>query len=186
MLACYPHLKASGEGRIIHVGSTAGVVGLTDYGPDNMAKEAVRALTRTAAKEWAPTRSPRTMSCLSLKPGARASACPRRPTRSAARGAAEAPVARNGTHSAIRMHPHSISRCMAHTWMRPARRSRLGTKAPLSSAGSTAACLARRPSATLRGYASKRIQQPLAGDTQHPTCCALGANSRFDERIYGT
>lgn len=30
----------------------AGVVGLVGYGPYNMAKEAVRALTRTAAREW--------------------------------------------------------------------------------------------------------------------------------------
>ncbi|WP_353627677.1 SDR family oxidoreductase [Ralstonia pseudosolanacearum] len=52
MQACYPHLKASGAGRIINFGSMAGVIGLTGYGPYNMAKEAVRALTRTAAKEW--------------------------------------------------------------------------------------------------------------------------------------
>lgn len=52
MQACYPHLKASGAGRVINFGSMAGVVGLTGYGPYNMAKEAVRALTRTAATEW--------------------------------------------------------------------------------------------------------------------------------------
>lgn len=52
MQACYPHLKASGAGRVINFGSMAGVIGLTGYGPYNMAKEAVRALTRTAAKEW--------------------------------------------------------------------------------------------------------------------------------------
>ena len=52
MQACYPHLKVSGEGRVINFGSMAGVVGLVGYGPYNMAKEAVRALTRTAAKEW--------------------------------------------------------------------------------------------------------------------------------------
>ncbi|MEN4739171.1 SDR family oxidoreductase [Pantoea agglomerans] len=52
MQAAYPHLKASGEGRIINFGSMAGVVGLAGYGPYNMAKEAVRALTRTAAREW--------------------------------------------------------------------------------------------------------------------------------------
>ncbi|MDL5365388.1 SDR family oxidoreductase [Xanthomonas sp. NCPPB 2654] len=53
MQAAYPHLKASGEGRIINFGSMAGVVGLAGYAPYNMAKEAVRALTRTAAREWA-------------------------------------------------------------------------------------------------------------------------------------
>lgn len=53
MQACYPHLKESGEGRIINFGSMAGVLGMVGYGPYNMAKEAVRALTRTAAREWA-------------------------------------------------------------------------------------------------------------------------------------
>ncbi|KFL52031.1 SDR family NAD(P)-dependent oxidoreductase [Burkholderia pyrrocinia] len=53
MQAAYPHLKASGEGRVINFGSMAGVMGLAGYGPYNMAKEAVRALTRTAAREWA-------------------------------------------------------------------------------------------------------------------------------------
>ncbi|ASK90190.1 SDR family oxidoreductase [Xanthomonas campestris pv. trichodesmae] len=52
MQAAYPYLKASGEGRIINFGSMAGVVGLVGYGPYNMAKEAIRALTRTAAREW--------------------------------------------------------------------------------------------------------------------------------------
>lgn len=52
MQACYPHLKASGEGRVINFGSMAGVTGMPAYGPYSMAKEAVRALTRTAAREW--------------------------------------------------------------------------------------------------------------------------------------
>ncbi|WP_372382649.1 SDR family NAD(P)-dependent oxidoreductase [Xanthomonas sp. NCPPB 1068] len=52
MQAAYPHLKASGAGRIINFGSMAGVVGMAGYGPYNMAKEAIRALTRTAAREW--------------------------------------------------------------------------------------------------------------------------------------
>ncbi|MCA3189206.1 SDR family oxidoreductase [Cupriavidus sp.] len=54
MQAAYPYLKASGEGRVINFGSMAGVLGLVGYGPYNMAKEAVRALTRTAAREWGP------------------------------------------------------------------------------------------------------------------------------------
>ncbi|MFE9888494.1 SDR family NAD(P)-dependent oxidoreductase [Streptomyces scopuliridis] len=53
MQACYPHLKASGEGRVINFGSTAGVVAIEGYAPYGMAKEAVRALTRSAAREWA-------------------------------------------------------------------------------------------------------------------------------------
>jgi 3-oxoacyl-[acyl-carrier protein] reductase len=52
MQACYPYLKASGEGRVINFASLAGITGLAPYGPYNMAKEAVRALTRTAAREW--------------------------------------------------------------------------------------------------------------------------------------
>ncbi|MBB4594781.1 SDR family NAD(P)-dependent oxidoreductase [Xanthomonas cannabis] len=52
MQAAYPYLKASGAGRIINFGSMAGVVGMAGYGPYNMAKEAIRALTRTAAREW--------------------------------------------------------------------------------------------------------------------------------------
>ncbi len=54
MQACYPHLKASGEGRVINFGSAAGVVALLPYAPYGMAKEAVRALTRMAAREWGP------------------------------------------------------------------------------------------------------------------------------------
>jgi NAD(P)-dependent dehydrogenase (short-subunit alcohol dehydrogenase family) len=56
MQACYPHLKASGEGRIINFGSMAGVVGMPGYAPYDMAKEAVRALTRVAAREWGADR----------------------------------------------------------------------------------------------------------------------------------
>lgn len=52
MQAAYPYLKASGAGRVINFGSLAGVTGLAGYTPYNMAKEAVRALTRTAAREW--------------------------------------------------------------------------------------------------------------------------------------
>jgi NAD(P)-dependent dehydrogenase (short-subunit alcohol dehydrogenase family) len=52
MQACHPHLKASGEGRVINFASLAGVLGMAPYAPYNMAKEAVRALTRSAAREW--------------------------------------------------------------------------------------------------------------------------------------
>jgi Enoyl-(Acyl carrier protein) reductase len=52
MQACYPHLKTSGDGRIINFASMAGVLGMVGYGPYDMAKEAVRALTRVAAREW--------------------------------------------------------------------------------------------------------------------------------------
>jgi len=56
MQACYPYLKASGEGRVINFASLAGVLGMSPYGPYNLAKEAVRALTRSAAREWGPDR----------------------------------------------------------------------------------------------------------------------------------
>jgi NAD(P)-dependent dehydrogenase (short-subunit alcohol dehydrogenase family) len=54
MQACYPHLKASGAARVINFGSAAGIVALLPYAPYGMAKEAVRALTRMAAREWGP------------------------------------------------------------------------------------------------------------------------------------
>ena len=54
MQACFPHLKASGSGRVINFASIAGVTGMAEYGPYAMAKEAVRALTRVAAREWGP------------------------------------------------------------------------------------------------------------------------------------
>lgn len=52
MQACYPYLKASGAGRVINFGSPAALLGMAPYAPYNMAKEATRALTRTAAREW--------------------------------------------------------------------------------------------------------------------------------------
>lgn len=52
MQACYPYLKASGQGRVINLGSAGGLLGMTGYAPYGMAKEAVRALTRVAAREW--------------------------------------------------------------------------------------------------------------------------------------
>lgn len=54
MQACYPYLKASGNGRVINFASAAGIVALLPYAPYGMAKEAVRALTRMAAREWGP------------------------------------------------------------------------------------------------------------------------------------
>jgi 3-oxoacyl-[acyl-carrier protein] reductase len=52
MQACFPYLKASGDGRVVNFASCAGVLGMANYGPYAMAKEAVRALTRVAAREW--------------------------------------------------------------------------------------------------------------------------------------
>ena len=55
MRAAFPHMKARGQGRIVNLCSLNGVnahMGSLEY---NAAKEALRALTRTAAREWAPT-----------------------------------------------------------------------------------------------------------------------------------
>jgi NAD(P)-dependent dehydrogenase (short-subunit alcohol dehydrogenase family) len=54
MTAAFPHMRAKRWGRIINVCSLNGVnahMGSADY---NVGKEALRALTRTAAREWAP------------------------------------------------------------------------------------------------------------------------------------
>jgi NAD(P)-dependent dehydrogenase (short-subunit alcohol dehydrogenase family) len=53
MQAVYPHMKQAGWGRIVNVGSNAGLIGLKGMGAYGAAKEAVRSLTRTAAREWA-------------------------------------------------------------------------------------------------------------------------------------
>ncbi|ONH26603.1 SDR family NAD(P)-dependent oxidoreductase [Pseudofrankia asymbiotica] len=54
MQAVFPLMKAQGWGRVVNICSLNGVnahVGSLDY---NAAKEALRTLTRTAAREWAP------------------------------------------------------------------------------------------------------------------------------------
>lgn len=55
MRAAFPHMKAQGWGRVVNMVSLNGVnahMGTLEY---NSAKEALRTLTRTAAREWAPT-----------------------------------------------------------------------------------------------------------------------------------
>jgi NAD(P)-dependent dehydrogenase (short-subunit alcohol dehydrogenase family) len=52
MQAVFPHMRDQGWGRIVNVGSAAGFVGLHGYGAYAMSKEAIRAVTRTAAREW--------------------------------------------------------------------------------------------------------------------------------------
>ena len=55
MQAAFGHMKARGWGRVINMCSLNGVnahMGTLEY---NTAKEALRTLTRTAAREWAPT-----------------------------------------------------------------------------------------------------------------------------------
>ena len=53
MQAVYPHMKAAGWGRIVNFGSSMGRVGGQGFGAYNASKEAIRGLTRTAAREWA-------------------------------------------------------------------------------------------------------------------------------------
>jgi NAD(P)-dependent dehydrogenase (short-subunit alcohol dehydrogenase family) len=52
MQAVHPHMRAAGWGRIVNVVSAAGITGMAEYGAYNASKEAIRALTRTAAREW--------------------------------------------------------------------------------------------------------------------------------------
>ncbi|MER5276037.1 SDR family oxidoreductase [Streptomyces sp. NPDC002809] len=55
MQAAFPHMRERGWGRVVNMCSLNGVnahVGTLEY---NAAKEALRTLTRTAAREWAPT-----------------------------------------------------------------------------------------------------------------------------------
>jgi NAD(P)-dependent dehydrogenase (short-subunit alcohol dehydrogenase family) len=51
MLAALPHLKQS-NGSIINLGSREGIVGGAGYGIYGAGKEAIRGLSRTAAREW--------------------------------------------------------------------------------------------------------------------------------------
>jgi NAD(P)-dependent dehydrogenase (short-subunit alcohol dehydrogenase family) len=54
MRAAFPLMKAAGYGRIINLGSLNGVNAHMFTSAYNASKEAVRALTRTAAVEWGP------------------------------------------------------------------------------------------------------------------------------------
>ncbi|WP_239396121.1 SDR family NAD(P)-dependent oxidoreductase [Frankia sp. CiP3] len=51
MRACFPHLSAHG-GRIINLASSTGVEGDPGFASYVMAKEAIRGLTKVAAREW--------------------------------------------------------------------------------------------------------------------------------------
>lgn len=52
MQAVRPHMAARGRGRIVTMGSAIGLTGAPGYGPYAASKEAIRSLTRTAAREW--------------------------------------------------------------------------------------------------------------------------------------
>jgi NAD(P)-dependent dehydrogenase (short-subunit alcohol dehydrogenase family) len=53
MQTAYPHMRRQGGGRIINICSLNGVNAHMYTAEYNTAKEALRALTRTAAREWA-------------------------------------------------------------------------------------------------------------------------------------
>jgi NAD(P)-dependent dehydrogenase (short-subunit alcohol dehydrogenase family) len=53
MQAVRPHMAAQGFGRIVNFASSMGITGGRGFGAYNASKEAIRALTRTAAREWA-------------------------------------------------------------------------------------------------------------------------------------
>jgi 2-hydroxycyclohexanecarboxyl-CoA dehydrogenase len=52
MQAVYPHMKAQGWGRIVNFASSMGITGGSGFAAYNASKEAIRAITRTAAREW--------------------------------------------------------------------------------------------------------------------------------------
>jgi NAD(P)-dependent dehydrogenase (short-subunit alcohol dehydrogenase family) len=52
MQAVFPHMRDQGWGRIVTMGSHAGLLGAVGYAPYASSKEAIRALTRAAAREW--------------------------------------------------------------------------------------------------------------------------------------
>jgi 2-hydroxycyclohexanecarboxyl-CoA dehydrogenase len=52
MQAVYPHMKKQGWGRIVNFASSMGITGGSGFAAYNASKEAIRAITRTAAREW--------------------------------------------------------------------------------------------------------------------------------------
>ena len=52
MQAVYPHMRSQGWGRIVNFASSMGITGGRGFAAYNASKEAIRALTRTAAREW--------------------------------------------------------------------------------------------------------------------------------------
>jgi NAD(P)-dependent dehydrogenase (short-subunit alcohol dehydrogenase family) len=53
MQSAYPHMRSRRWGRIVNFASAMGITGGKGFAAYNASKEAIRALTRTAAREWA-------------------------------------------------------------------------------------------------------------------------------------
>lgn len=54
MQAAYPHLVERGGGSIVNFGSSTAIEGNATFGAYAMGKEAIRGLSRVAAREWGP------------------------------------------------------------------------------------------------------------------------------------
>lgn len=97
MQAAHPHFVERGWGRIVTMGTSMGLTGAPGYGPYAASNEAIRSLTRTAAREWG--RDGITVNCvLPASVGHRAPATGSDPAREAAFAAMydDNPVGRDG------------------------------------------------------------------------------------------
>lgn len=97
MQAAHPHMKAQQWGRIVTMGTSMGLFGAAGYGPYAASNEAIRSLTRTAAREWG--RDGITVNCvLPASAGHRAPVAGSDPAREAAFAAMydDNPVGRDG------------------------------------------------------------------------------------------
>ena len=54
MQSVLPYMRDQGRGRIVTMGSNAAINGAAGYGPYVASKEAIRGITRVAAREWGP------------------------------------------------------------------------------------------------------------------------------------
>jgi NAD(P)-dependent dehydrogenase (short-subunit alcohol dehydrogenase family) len=73
MQAAFPHLRDSGDGRVVNLGSSAGTQGQAGLAAYAATKEAIRGLSRVAAREWGEHGITVNVICPSaMSPGARA------------------------------------------------------------------------------------------------------------------
>jgi hypothetical protein len=84
MQAAYPHLKASEAGRVINLGSRAGVIGSLARGRTTLPRKPFGRSRGPPRASGPRTRSPSTISCRWRRDGVLTPTCPRRRTRSGA------------------------------------------------------------------------------------------------------